>query len=55
MSHELKMIFAYLLLNYDFKPLTEKPKKVLVVRTEIPMPVAIEYKRRKTVWQMAKK
>jgi hypothetical protein len=47
------MIFAYLLLNFDFKPLKEKPKKVLVVRTEIPMPVTIEYKRQKTVWQKA--
>jgi hypothetical protein len=45
------MIFAYLLLNYDFKTLKEKPKKVLVVRTEIPMPVTIEYKRRKMAWQ----
>jgi hypothetical protein len=46
------MLFAYLLLNYDFRPLKEKPKKILVVRTEIPMPVMIEYKRRKTPWQI---
>ncbi|KAF3033610.1 hypothetical protein E8E12_001161 [Didymella heteroderae] len=52
-SYELKMIFAHLLLNYDFRPLKEKPKKALVVRTEIPMPVAVEYKRRNTVWQRA--
>jgi len=45
------MVFAYLLLNYDFRPLKEKPKKILVVRSEIPMPVITEYKRRKSVWQ----
>jgi hypothetical protein len=45
------MIFAYLLLNYDFKPLQEKPKKFWVVRYQVPSPVIIEAKRRKTVWQ----
>lgn len=43
------MIFAHLLLNYDFKSLKEEPIKVFVVRAEILMPVTIEYKRRKTV------
>ncbi|KAF1922218.1 cytochrome P450 [Didymella exigua CBS 183.55] len=50
-SHELKMIFAHLLLNYDFKPLKEKPKKLFVARTKIPLPAIIEFKRRKSVWQ----
>jgi hypothetical protein len=31
-SHELKMIFVNMLLNYDVEPLTEKPKKTWVVR-----------------------
>jgi hypothetical protein len=45
------MIFAYLLLNYDFKPLQEKPKKLWVVRYQLPFPVTVEAKRRKTTWQ----
>lgn len=51
MSHELKMIFAHLLLNYDFKPLQEKPEKFWVVRFQVPSPINIEIKRRNSVWQ----
>lgn len=36
------MIFAYLLLNYDFKPLEKKPSKFWVVRFQVPMPANIE-------------
>jgi hypothetical protein len=45
------MIFAYLLLHYDFKPLQEIPKKLWVVRYQLPFPVTIEAKRRKATWQ----
>ncbi|KAB2111595.1 hypothetical protein AG0111_0g813 [Alternaria gaisen] len=50
-SHELKMIFADLLLNYDIKPLAEKPKKIWVIRFQVPMPATIEVRRRKNVWK----
>ncbi|KAF1848178.1 cytochrome P450 [Cucurbitaria berberidis CBS 394.84] len=49
-SHELKMIFAHLLLNYDFKPLTEKPKKIWMIRFQIPLPLHVEVRRRKSIW-----
>ncbi|KAI4714171.1 hypothetical protein J4E89_001621 [Alternaria sp. Ai002NY15] len=49
-SHELKIIFANLLLNYDFKPLAEKPKKMWVIRYKVPLPVEIEVRRRKSAW-----
>ncbi|CAO2647453.1 Nn.00g083750.m01.CDS01 [Neocucurbitaria sp. VM-36] len=49
-SHELKMIFAHLLLNYDFKPLIEKPKKIWVIRFQVPLPVNIEARRRNSMW-----
>ncbi len=49
-SHELKMVFAFMLLHYDFKPLMEKPKKMWVIRFNIPGPVNIELKRRKSIW-----
>ncbi|KAH7353170.1 cytochrome P450 [Pyrenochaeta sp. MPI-SDFR-AT-0127] len=49
-SHELKMIFAHLLLNYDFKPLKQKPTKLWVIRFQIPLPVHIEVRRRKSIW-----
>jgi hypothetical protein len=45
------MIFAHLLLNYDFKPLKEKPEKIWVVRFQVPLPANIEVKRRKSMWQ----
>jgi len=50
-SHELKMIFAFMLLNYDFKHLAEKPKGYWVVRYNVPAPVKIEVRRRKVAWQ----
>lgn len=53
-SHELKMIFAYLLLNYDIKPIAEVPEKKWVIRFQVPTPVKIQVKRRKTVWQPQK-
>jgi hypothetical protein len=45
------MIFAHLLLNYDFKLLKERPKKLWVVRFQVPLPANIEVRRRKTPWQ----
>ena len=50
MTHELKMVFAHLLLNYDFKPLTERPKKLWIIRFQIPQPVHVEFRRRKNPW-----
>jgi hypothetical protein len=47
------MIFAHLFLNYDFKHLASKPEKMWVVRFQVPLPVDIEFKRRRTVWQPA--
>lgn len=52
-SHELKMILSYMLLNYDFKPLSEKPKKIWVIRHLIPLPAKIEVRRRKSPWTPA--
>jgi len=49
-THELKMVFAHLLLNYDFKPLTERPKKLWIIRFQIPQPVHVEFRRRKNPW-----
>ncbi|KAF2852113.1 cytochrome P450 [Plenodomus tracheiphilus IPT5] len=49
-THELKMIFAHMLLNYDFKPLPEKAKKMWFVRFNVPIPAPIEYRRRKEAW-----
>ncbi|KAI8933191.1 hypothetical protein NX059_009829 [Plenodomus lindquistii] len=50
-SHELKMIFAHLLLNYDFKPLAEKPQKIWVIRYQITPSAPIEFRRRKEAWR----
>jgi hypothetical protein len=44
------MIFADLLLNYDIKPLVEKPKKMWVIRFQVPLPAEIEVRRRKSAW-----
>ncbi|KNG49331.1 cytochrome p450 [Stemphylium lycopersici] len=52
-SHELKMIFSHLLLNYDFKPLLEKPKKLWIVRYQVPLPAKIEVRHRKSAWMPA--
>ncbi|CBY01589.1 similar to cytochrome P450 [Plenodomus lingam JN3] len=49
-TQELKMIFAHLLLNYDFKPLPENPKRMCVVRFQVPLPAQIEYRRRTEAW-----
>ncbi|KAL6706273.1 hypothetical protein ACN47E_005563 [Coniothyrium glycines] len=49
-SHELKILFSFLLLNYDFKPLAERAKKLWVVRYQVPLPAPIEVRRRKDVW-----
>ncbi|KAF2125560.1 cytochrome P450 [Dothidotthia symphoricarpi CBS 119687] len=45
-AHELKIIFAHLLLNYEFKPLANKPKATWVVRFQVPPQVQIEVRRR---------
>jgi hypothetical protein len=44
------MIFADLLLNYDIKPLAEKPKKMWVIRFQVPLPAKLEVRRRKSPW-----
>lgn len=44
------MIFAHLLLHYDIKPLAEKPKKLWVIRFQVPLPAYVEIKRRKSMW-----
>lgn len=49
-TQELKMIIAHLLLNYDFKPLAERPKKLWVVRFQVPLPAHIEFRRRTEPW-----
>lgn len=49
-SHELKMVFSHLLLNYDFKQLLERPKKLWLVRYQVPLPAEIAVRRRKSVW-----
>ncbi|KAK3384415.1 cytochrome P450 [Lasiosphaeria ovina] len=47
-AHELKMILAYLLENYDIKPLAERPKPLWIGQTIIPpVDVKIEIRRRK--------
>lgn len=35
-AHELKMLVAYLLLNYELKPLEERPPPSCIGRTMIP-------------------
>ncbi|CAK7231098.1 hypothetical protein SBRCBS47491_007815 [Sporothrix bragantina] len=47
-AHELKMILAYFLTNYDIKPLDERPKSLWIGQTIIPpLDVKVEVKRRK--------
>lgn len=47
MSHELKMIFAHLILNYDVKHLQERPKAFWVGRNMVPpVAAAVEVRRR---------
>lgn len=46
-AHELKMLMAYLLMNYDIKPLGERPPSTWVAMTVIPAVGAkIEIRRR---------
>lgn len=46
-AHELKMIIAYLLANYDIKPLDEKPKSLWIGQTIIPpLSVKVQVRRR---------
>ncbi|CAK7270334.1 hypothetical protein SEPCBS57363_004047 [Sporothrix epigloea] len=48
-AHKLKMFLAYLLTNYDIKPLEERPKTMWVGQTIIPpLAVKVEVRRRKT-------
>jgi hypothetical protein len=47
-AHELKMVLAYLLQNYDIKPLAEKPKGMWLGSNVIPpVQTKIEVRRRK--------
>lgn len=48
MAHELKMILAHLLTNYDIKPLETRPKNLWIGQTIIPpLEVKVEVRRRK--------
>lgn len=47
-AHELKMILAYLVQNYEIKPLAERPKTMWMGANIIPpVQAKIEVKRRK--------
>ncbi|KAK3945482.1 cytochrome P450 [Diplogelasinospora grovesii] len=47
-AHELKMILAYLLQNYDIKPLAERPKPMWIGQTIVPpIQATVELRRRK--------
>ncbi|CAK7205839.1 hypothetical protein SEUCBS139899_008618 [Sporothrix eucalyptigena] len=47
-AHELKMILAHFLTNYDIKPLESKPKSLWIGQTIIPpLDVKVEVRRRK--------
>ncbi|ERT00236.1 cytochrome p450 monooxygenase [Sporothrix schenckii 1099-18] len=47
-AHELKMILAHLLTNFEFKPLETKPKNIWIGQTIIPpVDVKVEVRRRK--------
>lgn len=47
-AHEFKIILAYLLHNYELKPMDEKPKGMWIGGTVVPpVQVKIEIKRRK--------
>lgn len=47
-AHELKIMFAHLFMNYDIKPITERPVQIWVGRTSLPPKVDIEICKRKT-------
>lgn len=47
-AHELKMVLAYLLNNYDIKPISERPKPQWLGQNSIPpLHAKIEVRRRK--------
>ncbi|KAF9734885.1 hypothetical protein PMIN02_001884 [Paraphaeosphaeria minitans] len=46
-AHELKIMFAHLFMNYDIKPLTERPVQKWVGRNRLPPKVDIEVRSRK--------
>ncbi|KAK3316217.1 cytochrome P450 [Apodospora peruviana] len=49
-AHELKMIMAYLLENYEIKPIVERPKPMWIGETIVPpLDAVVEIRRRKTV------
>lgn len=41
------MMFGYLLINYDIKPLIERPKPVWIGKTMVPPQASLEVRRRK--------
>lgn len=48
MAHEIKMITAYLLTNYEIKPIKDRPKPMWIGNTIIPpIQATIEIRRRK--------
>ncbi|KAJ4288505.1 hypothetical protein N0V90_011742 [Kalmusia sp. IMI 367209] len=46
-AHELKIMFAHLLMHYDLKPFAERPATQWIGRVSIPPKVDIEVRRRK--------
>lgn len=47
-AHEMKMMLAHMLLKYDIKPLTDRPKPVWIGQTIVPpLDVKIQIRRRK--------
>ncbi|CAI6336647.1 unnamed protein product [Periconia digitata] len=47
-AHELKMMFGHLLINYEIKPLKERPQPTWIGRNQIPPTASVEFRRRKT-------
>ncbi|PVI01189.1 cytochrome P450 [Periconia macrospinosa] len=48
-AHELKMMFGHLLINYDIKPLTERPQPTWIGRNQMPAKAVLEFKRRESL------
>lgn len=48
-AHELKMMFGQLLVHYEIKPLTARPKSKWVGRNMIPAKANLEMRRRKVM------
>jgi hypothetical protein len=47
-AHELKMIIAYLVQNYEIKPIAERPKPIWIGQTIVPpIDAKLEVRRRK--------